>query len=258
MPQHGLDRLTHDLLANSGSMRMASFTVLFVPWSRALGTTVDEFTVFASDLRLDAAGRVALTHPDWPLSNASVEYSNLKNRRWMDYVNAKPNGLPAPRVVEVFYTGKMNTILMGIQQDADIYIRGHGIANTDYICSPPTENRLYATEVALRLWESGLRLDFTGQIKCYNCHSAEDGPTAFAQVFANALYGLGYQTCTYWGYFGALDSCPRESHAEHKYSSYSTPERRCSEERIQIHPDPISTPWPWAQGMTPAVPRVWL
>ena len=114
--------------------------------------------------------------------------------------------------VTVWYDGKVSKTLVGLT-DQNIYIRGHGMAGKTTIEIGRNGTYLSAADVAKRLGESGLRSSFAGNIKCYNCHSAEQGvlaEDAFAQAFTNYMYSMGYTDCFYFGYIGRLDSYPKE------------------------------------------------
>ena len=99
-----------------------------------------------------------------------------------------------------------------------MYIRGHSLPGVGTVGLPAKEgmsSELGGEEVAKRLQTSGLRPIFAGKIKCYNCHSGEAGEYSFAQQLADAMWEIGYRSCTYFGYEGALDSYPGLADAAH-------------------------------------------
>jgi hypothetical protein len=88
---------------------------------------------------------------------------------------------------EVWYSGRVSPIIFGLRTvEEQIYIRGHGQPGDSGIYSGGFNWRLGAEEVAKRLIASGLQTSFAGKIKCYNCHSAEQGINEpFAQALAD-------------------------------------------------------------------------
>ncbi len=105
--------------------------------------------------------------------------------------------------------------LKGVKGRGDeILIRGHGMAGLASIEGGRGGERVSCAEIAKRLKKSGLSKSFAGKIKCFSCHSAEsaapgvagaEGPP-FAQVLAGEMRKLGFKSCTYYGYLGAIDS----------------------------------------------------
>jgi hypothetical protein len=102
-----------------------------------------------------------------------------------------------------------------------------------------------------RLIASGLRETFSGKIKCFNCHSAEEGVVGsdpevegppFARLVADEMYSRGYKFCTFYGYYGSVDSFAKDGSAGvHKYARHVVNgkyvELGCaSEARVQFHP----------------------
>ena len=87
---------------------------------------------------------------------------------------------------------------------------------------------LKASDVVTRLRESGLKEEFAGTIKCYNCHSAE-GDTNFATALEKALSERGYKKCRIYGYTGALSSMYE---GDHKTSN--SRETRARDARVEI------------------------
>lgn len=265
--------------------------VLFVPWKqvesikhyasrRGVPTKVDKFGNLVFDPKL-TRGHAPWTQLMQPLSDYGVlnpvrypdegvhdfaarktrmeheaasgnfpghEYVS-KNREWKKAEAAKNNGKDW---YEVWYTGRVSPIIMSLNANDQIYIRGHGLPGDTEIQSSAW--KLDADEVARRLIASGLQKNFAGKIKCYNCHSAESGiDKAFAQAFADRLYSSGYKSCEYFGYFGALDSFPgandvkpemekgklQNPHTLHKTSLYEDQLSRASSKRLKITPKKI-------------------
>lgn len=109
-----------------------------------------------------------------------------------------------------------------------IYIRGHGMPGFRSIEGGRGGERVDYEEVVDRLLTAGLHKSFTGDIKCYNCHSAETGVpgsdpeiedgTPFAQYIADELYRRGVKHCRIFGYYGSIDSFAKDgSQGKHKY-----------------------------------------
>ncbi len=181
------------------------------------------------------------------------EYGADKNKKWSDHVQATKG----ETFTTVWYTGKEQKVLHDMA-DGQIYIRGHGMPGESTIEIGRGGQRLAAAEVAKRLKKSGLKKSFRGKIKCYNCHSAEGAPgvaggkDAFAVLFTNLMYSLGYTECRYYGYYGQLDSFHKDGSAgKHKYSREMQTEMRdgiaygkqvelgrASDKRYEIVPSP--------------------
>lgn len=98
-----------------------------------------------------------------------------------------------------------------------IMIRGHGMPGCDIIEGGRGGEKVSWKEAANRLFSTNLSTSFAGTIVCYACHSAESATDMdayrvtngkpFAQNFADYMYGtLGYRSCKYYGYLGAIDS----------------------------------------------------
>ncbi len=156
-----------------------------------------------------------------------------KNVRWINQYEwnkqlAVVEGRAWHSVHEHWYDGTINAVIHGLGGDDQIYIRGHSMAGLDCIYDidvdkedghPETYNAdkrvvkcvskavvtLDAYEVVKRLKCSGLEARFSGHIKCYNCHSADDSDS-FAYCLHTALQGEGYKQCRVFGYRGALSS----------------------------------------------------
>ena len=194
---------------------MCAWHVLFVPWPRALGDTLEENSALAGDVRLIAPNRTAgdggpsarMKHPDRPHTTFGMEYE-YKNQQWRAAATAKHKDY-----VEVWYTGSTSIILSALDASAVVYVRGHSMPGSATIFTKAggATSHLTASEVGDRLIASGLRATFAGDIKCYNCHSADAGDAggdAFAQRLADYLFGKGFVTCRYWGYVGSMSSFP--------------------------------------------------
>ncbi|NNK62988.1 MAG: hypothetical protein HKO98_07220 [Gemmatimonadetes bacterium] len=115
----------------------------------------------------------------------------------------------------VWYDGGTDPVLSSLN-DGQIYIRGHGMAGSPELEMARGGEQVHYAEVVQRLVTSGLKREFRGQIKCFNCHSAESGPHGnavdghdpFGQNVADELYKRGYKLCTVYGYTDAIDSYP--------------------------------------------------
>jgi hypothetical protein len=127
----------------------------------------------------------------------------------------------------VWYDGSPNPFLSSTI-NGQIYIRGHGMPGFVSIETARGAERLHYTEVVDRLITSGLRREFSGAIKCYNCHSAEwpdkknpdpeQGKEPFAHMVTDELYSRGYKLCKFYGYIGSIDSNVKAgSTGIHKY-----------------------------------------
>ena len=98
---------------------------------------------------------------------------------------------------------------------AQIYIRGHGMPGSPTIEVARNGEKIHYTEVVQRLITTGLKREFFGDIKCFNCHSGEAGvgvhgnpQPAFAQLIADEMFARGYKFCKFFGYTDAIDSFP--------------------------------------------------
>lgn len=87
---------------------------------------------------------------------------------------------------------------------------------------------LKASDVVTRLIESGLKKEFAGTIKCYNCHSAE-GPKNFATALEKELTERGYKKCRIYGYTGAVSSM-----YDGEYKTSNAPVGRARDARVEI------------------------
>lgn len=127
----------------------------------------------------------------------------------------------------VWYDGDADPFL-SCMFDGQIYIRGHGMPGFVSLECARGAERIHYTEVVERLIRSGLRREFGGAIKCYNCHSAEppdktkfdteQGHQPFAQYIADELFSRGYKLCKFYGYYGSIDSHVKAgSTGTHKY-----------------------------------------
>lgn len=152
----------------------------------------------------------------------------------------------------VWYDGDPDPFLSSMI-DGQVYIRGHGMPGFVSIECARGAERLHFTEVVDRLIRSGLRREFIGAIKCYNCHSAEfpdknsqdpeQGRVPFAQMVADELYSRGYKCCKFYGYIGSIDSNVKAgSTGIHKYVRVSDgkggqiEQGRVSDARVEFKP----------------------
>ncbi|WP_157496523.1 hypothetical protein [Hahella ganghwensis] len=90
-------------------------------------------------------------------------------------------------------------------------VRGHCHPGDDYIYGAKSGGeKVSFQQVANRIFCSNLPLSYKGKLICYNCHSGEPSKTSsskpFAQKLANYMYSLGYKSCQFFGYLGAMDS----------------------------------------------------
>jgi hypothetical protein len=150
----------------------------------------------------------------------------------------------------VWYNGKKNPFLAGMI-DGQVYIQGHGMPGFISIEFGRGGERIDYEDVVDRLIKSGLKKEFRGKIKCYNCHSAEAGVVGtdtqivdgepFAQKIADTLYARGYRKCTFYGYVGSIDSYAKAGSAgTHKYVRKAGVESgRVSESRVQFNARPV-------------------
>ncbi len=155
------------------------------------------------------------------------------------------------KAIAVWYDGSPDPFLSSMI-GGQIYIRGHGMPGFVSVETARGGERIHYTEVVERLIRSGLRREFNGQIKCYNCHSAEfadptkPDPEAvyepFAQLVADELYTRGFKLCTFYGYIGSIDSHVKAgSTGTHKYvrvtvAGQQVEAGRASESRVQFFP----------------------
>lgn len=132
-----------------------------------------------------------------------------------------------------------------------IYVRGHGMPGFRSIEGGRGGERITYTTLADRLIASGLKKTYSGKLKLYNCHSAEEGKPgtdpecvgpAFARLVADEMYSRGYKSCTYYGYIGSIDSFAKDgSQGKHHYvretvKGQSTEVARASDLRVQFKP----------------------
>jgi hypothetical protein len=177
----------------------------------------------------------------------TTEYGGYnKAQIQLDHDSAKGHN-----AVAVWYDGGPHPFMSSLNT-GQIYIRGHGMPGYISIETARGGERLHYTEVVQRLIVSGLKREFSGQIKCYNCHSAEPGVVPknnvdaqlgkdpFAQLVADELYARGFKLCTFFGYIGAIDSHVKDGSAgKHKYvrgPGGAGEFGRASESRVQFYP----------------------
>ena len=129
--------------------------------------------------------------------------------------------------VPVWYQRKTKNAFISSLNTGQIYIRGHGMPGFKSIEGGRGGERIDYDVVVDRLIESGLKKTYTGKIKLFNCHSAEAGVPGsdpecvgppFARLVADELYTRGYKQCTFFGYFGSIDSFAKDgSRGKHHY-----------------------------------------
>lgn len=151
----------------------------------------------------------------------------------------------------VWYDGAPDPFLSSTI-DGQIYLRGHGMPGFVSIELARGAERISYVELVERLIRSGLRREFRGAIKCYNCHSAEppdrtspdteQGNVPFAQMVADELYRRGYKLCKFYGYNGSIDSNVKDgSSGRHKYVRVKDKGKqieagRVSDSRVEFFP----------------------
>jgi hypothetical protein len=144
----------------------------------------------------------------------------------------------------VWYDGGTDPFLSSLNT-GQIYLRGHGNPGDPCLAMAKSggEN-IHFTTIVQRLITSGLKREFSGVIKCWNCHSAEPSQfyEPFAQLFANELYAHGYKYCTFFGYVHAIDSFPKQGSQGLGYYARQadgiTEIGKAKSFRTQIHPRP--------------------
>lgn len=176
----------------------------------------------------------------------SVSAEMNKNQKQIEHELAKGN-----EALSVWYDGKKHPTLMSMSL-GDVYIRGHGMPGFKSIEGGRGGERVDYDVVCDRLISSGLPKMFQGKIKCFICHSAEEGKVgsdpevigpAFARSVANYMFTRGYRSCTYYGYLGAADSFVKDGPSgTHKYvrekvKGQQVALARASEARVQFHPE---------------------
>jgi len=190
------------------------------------------------------------SHPNYLM--AQFEYGSAggqdmdKLRKDIDHEAEKGN-----TAVAVWYKPKTKAPFLQSLNTGQVYIRGHGMAGFKSIEGGRGGERIDYDVLVDRLVESGLPKTFTGKVKMFNCHSAEPGVPGsdpecvgppFARLVADEMYSRGYKSCTYFGYFGSIDSFAKEgSQGKHHYirkvvQGQSTEVARASEGRVQFFP----------------------
>lgn len=166
-------------------------------------------------------------HPGY--LSAQFEYGKMgggfdKNQIQIDHELAKGH-----KAFSAWWSPKKKDPFVSSLNTGQIYIRGHGMPGFKSIEGGRGGERVDYDEVVDRLIGAGLNKNFSGDIKCYNCHSAEHGdpdstdPEAvggipFAQRVADELVGRGYRGCRIFGYYGSIDSFVKDgSEGTHKY-----------------------------------------
>lgn len=190
---------------------------------------------------------------------AQMEYGSIKggmdkNKQQIDHDIAKGH-----EAFSVWWNPKKKDPFISSLNTGQVYIRGHGMPGFQSIEGGRGGERVHYDDVVDRLLSAGLHKSFTGDIKCYNCHSAEMGDptsgdpevgdgTPFAQRIADELYRRGVRGCRVFGYYGSIDSFAKDgSSGKHKYiretaftgGSMQQVERgRVSEGRFQFYGRP--------------------
>lgn len=159
--------------------------------------------------------------------------------------------------VVVWYDGSPDPFISSLNS-GQIYIRGHCEHGWPCLLAARFAEMIPVEEVVERLIRSGLKREFSGEIKCYNCHSGEaydpsdphqkedscrgTNRDAFAQLVADELYARGYKLCRIFGYIGSLDSFAKDgSQGTHKYvrvfsGGQQVEAGRASENRLEFRP----------------------
>jgi hypothetical protein len=167
--------------------------------------------------------------PNHPMYMAAqLEYGSAggpdmnKLQKDIDFEAGKGNSAFA-----VWYKPKTKDPFIQSLNTGQIYIRGHGMPGFKSIEGGRGGERIDYDVVVDRLIESGLRKAYAGKIKLFNCHSAENGKPGtdpecvgppFARQVADELYSRGYKSCTFYGYFGSIDSFAKDgSKGKHHY-----------------------------------------
>ncbi|HSD18146.1 MAG TPA: hypothetical protein VLC71_12925 [Thermomonas sp.] len=194
---------------------------------------------------------VPFQYPD--KSGRPGETYKAKNAHWISMTRQLRDGGDTHSVLECWYHPSIfgNPLLSRLGKYDQVYIRGHCIPGfdgifdldarvdesgknvtapnvprpiIDYLHDRVFSQRLVMSlttqQVVQRLTGSGLSPGFAGKIKCYNCHSAENGeqgdPSFAARVKAQ-LAALAYVDCKVYGYTGSLSSS-HEAALGHKTS----------------------------------------
>lgn len=192
-----------------------------------------------------------------------------KNAHWISMQRKIKDDGATHSVFECWYHPSIlsNPLLARLGKDDQVYIRGHCIPGfdgifdldaqvdesgkkvtapsvpkpiIDYLADRVFSQRLVMSlttqQVVQRLTRSGLSPNFSGKIKCYNCHSAEksdqDEPSFAARVKAQ-LISLAYVNCKVYGYTGSLSSS-HEAALGHKTSLGQDTSVRASIARIEV------------------------
>lgn len=137
-----------------------------------------------------------------------------KNMKVIDHELGQGN-----QAVAIWYDGKTQPFVQSFTT-GQIYIRGHGMPGFISIEGGRGGERVHYKEVAKRLIASGLPKSYSGDIKCFICHSAESGKPGtdpeiedgqpFAKSLADYLFSKGYKSCKFFGYFGSVDSFAKD------------------------------------------------
>lgn len=92
--------------------------------------------------------------------------------------------------------------------DVAIYVRGHGAAGRGVLGNmrkkDPERKIIKHSVVFNGMKAAGLKPDFAGTIKFYNCHSAEGGDLSFAGQCSALFRDKGYKKAHFYGYIGSI------------------------------------------------------
>ncbi len=155
---------------------------------------------------------------------AQREYGSIKGGEDKNQIQIDHDLLKGHVAKAVWWDPKKKDPFISSLNTGQIYIRGHGMPGSGSIEGGRGGEQVHYDEVVDRLLGSGLQKSFQGDVKCYNCHSAEMGDPQFddgwpfAQCIADELYRRGVKHCRIFGYFGSIDSFVKDgSRGRHKY-----------------------------------------
>ena len=185
-----------------------------------------------------------------------AEYQH-KNSQWKELYRGSDEVYGEHEVYDLVYNpnGGADVTMWNLSALDQVYIRGHSKPGFDGIFSANTNERgeklyrhqmnqdlqllipdktrvffsLGAEEVVQRLVQSGLRPTFAGDVKCYNCYSADGNPN-FATAVSQALAARGFNVCHVFGYHQKLPSF----HSEVGGHKLQKDGGRASDRRVQI------------------------
>ena len=151
----------------------------------------------------------------FPRGHALDFKANTNHTNWSNSAQLRVNH---EKVFVKIYIGDKDDLLKFDDDGAEvtIYLRGHGSAGLEYLSNSSKPRQEEPRKAIVKLdtvvggiIAEGLQPNFAGKIKCYNCHSAEDGPElnelSFAAQFASAIRTEGYNSARIFGYRGAIN-----------------------------------------------------